>query len=328
VDNCNNCDNCSRKVVWIDGTVIAQKIFSAIARSQFQMTINQTIDVLIGKRTPEIIKKGFDQLKTFGLGKDMQIVEWREYIEQLIALGYIEIAYNYNQYLRLSERCKPILFENQKIELIQFDAHYRAQPVACEVNESSDKIAKTNRLASLKNMLQQQREKLAQTYKTAPQNIFADNVLEEILARLPLTMDELSAVNGMGQQKLSRFGKPILQTLHQFLKEIAAEGAVNFKGYTYFATLHLFEKKLSVSQIADDRKLDPSTIYQHIAKLLEMGIKLDITSLVQPDELAEIEKAFQNKKESSLAMLYDNLKGRISYDKIRVAVAFIRANRN
>jgi ATP-dependent DNA helicase RecQ len=327
-DKCNNCDNCGKKAVWIDGTIIAQKIFSAIARAQFQITLNQTIDVLVGKKNPEIIKKGFDRLKTFGVGKELKVVEWREYIEQLIALGYIEIAYNYNQYLRLSERCNPILFENQKIQLIQFNPSFGEQPLARQSFEDVGKTEKNNTLVSLKNILQQLRERLAQTYKTTPQNIFIDSALEEILARLPLTIDELSAVNGMSQQKLSRFGNAILETLHKFLKQTAAEGKLNFKGCSYFMTWLLFEKKLTIRQIADERRLPPSTIYEHIAKLLEMGIQLDITSLIQPDELASIQKTLENKNEISLSALYDEFNGKITYDNIKVALAFLKAKQN
>lgn len=70
--NCGNCDVCKNPPEHFDGTILVQKALSAIARADEQISTRLLVDVLRGNYTPEIIKKQFDKLKTFGAGRKSQ----------------------------------------------------------------------------------------------------------------------------------------------------------------------------------------------------------------------------------------------------------------
>ncbi|MCS6905373.1 MAG: DNA helicase RecQ [Bacteroidia bacterium] len=309
---CNHCDNCHKQFKEIDGTEIAQKILSAITRTQYQATLPQIVDILIGKKTPEILKNNWHQIKTFGIGKELQPLAWKRYIEQLIALGYIEISYKDKQKLKLHSHCKLVLFEGKKIQLIEFTTTQAVQNPTYVPNALSD----------LKNQLQFLRAKLAEIYKTTPQNIFSDAALTQMLNVLPLTYTELSTIQGLAEQKLNKFGKRILEVIHAYIKQKVAEGKNSLKGSTYFETLFLYEKKWPLDKIAEERKLPLETIYNHLATLLEMGIPIDLSLLFSKQQMEAIQENLQMGQKEEL--LRENIKNHLNPAQLKLAIAYLK----
>src|SRR3989339_823575 len=62
-ENCNTCDACLTDEEKFDATVIAQKIISAILRTEERFGKNHIIDVLLGKNTQQIRRYGHDKIR-------------------------------------------------------------------------------------------------------------------------------------------------------------------------------------------------------------------------------------------------------------------------
>lgn len=108
--DCGNCDVCHHPPKRFDGTILVQKALSAIVRTNQSVGLNLLIDILRGSFRQEITSKGYNQLKTFGVGKDHSYKEWIEYTHQMIQLGYIEINYAASNVLMLTPLGKKVLF--------------------------------------------------------------------------------------------------------------------------------------------------------------------------------------------------------------------------
>ncbi|MEZ4849925.1 MAG: DNA helicase RecQ [Bacteroidia bacterium] len=121
--NCGNCDVCTNPPQKFDGTILAQKALSAIARLPEPVGISMLIDVLRGSSRREVLEKGFDQIKTYGAGSDMSASDWQQCISQLIHLGLVEISYDLGNALRLTPASRDVLFMGSKVELVQFTAY-------------------------------------------------------------------------------------------------------------------------------------------------------------------------------------------------------------
>jgi len=76
-EDCGNCDICRNPPKQIDGTVIAQKALSATSRLRESVAMGMLIDVLRGSGKREILENGFQNIKTYGAGKQTQI-NWCE----------------------------------------------------------------------------------------------------------------------------------------------------------------------------------------------------------------------------------------------------------
>ena len=88
-EDCGNCDGCLTPASTWDGTEAAQKLLSAVYRSDQRFGAAHLVDVLQGKETDKVLQHGHDQLSVFGIGKDMPSTTWRSVARQLIVAGHL-----------------------------------------------------------------------------------------------------------------------------------------------------------------------------------------------------------------------------------------------
>ncbi|HLL59724.1 MAG TPA: ATP-dependent DNA helicase RecQ, partial [Allosphingosinicella sp.] len=117
VEPCGNCDLCNGNASTFDGTVEAQKILSAIARTGEIFGAEHLVNVLVGEATEAVRRHRHDALKTFGIGKDRSKGEWRSLIRQLYAAGLVSVELDGYGSFTLTERGVGVLKGKERIEL-------------------------------------------------------------------------------------------------------------------------------------------------------------------------------------------------------------------
>ena len=91
---CGNCDVCNNPPRTFDGTILTQKALSAIVRSNEKIHVGTCIEILRGMQTPAVVKNHYNELKTFGVGRDTTARDWQAYLLQMMQMGFFEVAYN------------------------------------------------------------------------------------------------------------------------------------------------------------------------------------------------------------------------------------------
>lgn len=201
---CGNCDTCKNPPQMFDGTIIAQKAFSACKRTNEQITMALMIDILRGSQRSEIIEKGYNQIKTYGAGADINNYNWTHFVTQLINQGYFEIDYTDGNKLKTTILAEQVLFENFKVHLTQPPKYEEKQePVKKKGRATAKKYVYDIGLMS---KLKELRKELA-TQKGVPAYVvFPDSTLQAMAEAKPKSLAEMSEVPGVGQFKLNKYG--------------------------------------------------------------------------------------------------------------------------
>ncbi|MCF8308283.1 MAG: DNA helicase RecQ [Bacteroidales bacterium] len=310
-ENCGNCDVCQDPPKYFEGTKVAQKALSAVARLKEGVAAGMLVDILRGSRRREILENNYHQIKTFGAGSDISYRDWQDYLMQLIHQGLLEIAYDDHHKLKLTDQSNKVLFENQPVKL--------TKPVnASDQKEMRKPKTKKERLQDeLFELLKEKRLEIARRENAPAYAVFSDATLHQMAGRRPDNQSELLSIDGVGEQKARNYGPAFLNTIMEF-KITAGD-----KGSTYLVTYDLLRKGYTKDQIAQNRGINPSTINSHIAHLYEKGLDVNILDFITEAELNRIKKAIEAiGTHNGLKALFLWLNEEIPYDKIRLGLAW------
>ncbi|MCI1648101.1 MAG: DNA helicase RecQ [Bacteroides sp.] len=222
--DCGNCDVCKNPPQRFDGTIIVQKALSAIARTEQRVNIHILIDILRGTMSQEVMKKGYHNLKTFGAGRDIPGHDWHDYLLQMLQLGYFEIAYNENNYLKITSSGKDVLFGRVTVQLavirreeitIKKKSKKRPQPFTAKAISGTPSAIEED--TSLFEALRQLRKQLAEQEMIPPYIVMSDKVLHQLSTFHPTTLEEFGNINGIGEYKKKKYGEKFVNTIKKFI---------------------------------------------------------------------------------------------------------------
>ncbi|MCF7964116.1 MAG: DNA helicase RecQ [Methylobacter tundripaludum] len=311
---CGNCDTCLEPVKTWDGTVAAQKALSCIHRTQQRYGVGYLIDVLRGKATERIVKAAHDKLSTFGIGTDIDEQQWHSVFRQLVARGLVAVDFDRFGALQLTEACRPILRGEQQLMLRK---DLKTEKIKGSKRENRQ-FAKTDDTL-LWNALRAKRKMLADAQDVPPYVIFHDATLMAMLEAKPTNRQQMSQLSGVGERKLELYADEFLAVISEFV-DINKNGPIGLSD-TMAESVALFRLGYSVKQIAQQRELQDTTIYGHLAQSLEQGMLVlaDVVELPE-QEIRQIEAAILNLPEeqrNALKPVYELFDGQYSYGVLR-----------
>jgi ATP-dependent DNA helicase RecQ len=217
---CGNCDTCLAPPQTRDGTVVAQKLLSTIVRLDRERDqrygAGQVIDILLGKKTAKVSEQGHHELKTFGIGLELNESQWRGVVRQLLAQGLLAVQGEY-QTLALTEASRDVLRGQRPVTLRQD----MPQPKAARAGAAGGaaggaKLAAADLSPDQEAVFERLRAWRGATAKeqgVPAYVVFHDATLRAIAVAAPSSLAELAEINGVGESKLGKYGAAILEQL-------------------------------------------------------------------------------------------------------------------
>lgn len=314
--DCGNCDICLNPPKRFNGTILVQKALSALIRIKEPIGVNMLINVLRGSRNNIILSHGWDQIKTYGVGKEHSFEKWQDYLLQMLNLGLIEMLYQQNSGLSVTEYGRKVVLNRDDVWLV--DGKATAIPVAKKV----EKPQFSTRNQDLFEALRKKRLEIARKEGKPPYVIFGDATLREMAAIMPLDLIQMESISGVGAYKLNTYGGEFVKVIEHFVNVEKPK-----KATTYQLTGQMLKEGKSPEQVAQKRDLKIETVFSHIGYLIEKGEDFPIVDYVSFKEINKINKAVEKTGETKLLKpLFEELGGKIAFHKIRLALSFLKKN--
>ena len=219
---CGNCDVCKNPPQLFDGTDLVQKALSAIKRCNEEIGFSVTIDILKGSISSVVIAKGYDRIKTFGVGRNVPALDWHAYLLQMLQMGYIEIAYNEDNHLKITPLGEDILYGRKRAQLsviVRDDLRVKKR----QRKDVIPQLALANPDEELFEKLRALRKTIAEEMGTAPYIVLSDKSLRSIAALKPTDLNTFADAYGIGEYKKNRFGKRFVELVCRHLSETPSQ---------------------------------------------------------------------------------------------------------
>ncbi len=228
--DCGHCDVCNNPPRTFDGTVLTQKALSAVVRADEKIAVGTCIEILRGMQTPAITRNHYNELKTFGVGKDVSVRDWQAYMLQMLQMGFFEVAYNMHNQMKVTPLGWKVLKGEHQVSLVIVENEERA-PRQQRVNRpsrgSSIPVVHAERVIFEEEMsgvedkklfeyLRKIRKNLADEQGYPPYIVLSDKSLHELTRMKPTTLQAFGLISGIGEFKIKKYGDTFIKAIKKY----------------------------------------------------------------------------------------------------------------
>jgi ATP-dependent DNA helicase RecQ len=223
--DCGNCDVCANPPRRFDGTRYVQMALSAVKRTEEQIRISTVIEIVKGMRSTNVVKHGYDRLKTFGVGRDVSTNDWQDYLLQMLQMGFIELAYDDGNKVKVTELGSDVLYGHRTAELCVIDRSLKEVPrkkprLHLEIpSVTIPGLPPTDGVEDprLFEALRQLRLQCAQEEGFPPYIVFSDKVLHSLATAKPATLEQFGFIAGIGEHKKQKYGERFVALIRRYI---------------------------------------------------------------------------------------------------------------
>ena len=228
--DCGHCDVCNNPPRTFDGTVLTQKALSAVVRAGEKIAVGTCIEILRGMQTPAVARNHYNELKTFGVGKDVSVRDWQAYMLQMLQMGFFEVAYNMHNQMKVTPLGWKVLKGEHQVSLAIMENEERAphqQRVNRPARGSSIPVVHAERVIfedemagvedkKLFEYLRKIRKNLADEQGYPPYIVLSDKSLHELTKMKPTTLQAFGLISGIGEFKIKKYGDTFIKAIKKY----------------------------------------------------------------------------------------------------------------
>jgi len=304
---CGKCDNCTSagKLKDSSAAYLSEIFIETLEEANEEIPENFLIKLLRGEK----VKESATLFKHFGACKNFSSAEIKGVLADQISKGKILKSIGKRNYLSLpkADKAKP-------------EKTTAGEKLIHETKSYDDEL-------HLYNQLREARKKAADRFMQSGYLICPDNILREVARIRPKNKVLLLSINGFNSRMFNKLGNDFLEIINTYNPVNSSKEKTKEKKelpQNIVETKKLIQKKYTLKEIAETRKLSEAVISMQVETIVEFEPHIDISSLIKKEILQtildEAEKGFENLKD-----LKERLPSRITYPEIRIAVAKLRA---
>ncbi len=280
--NCGECDNCKQPKKSFDGTEEISTILETVIAVKEKFALDHIVNVITGKAENAIKLHQHDQLEIFGEGDDHETKFWTAIGRQALLAGFLSKDIETYGTLKVTDTGHAFLKKPHKIMVVE-DNDYGNTESDDDDDFSGGASADPELFAALKDL----RKKIAKQKNVPPFVVFQDPSLEEMAIQYPITMDELKNITGVGSGKATKFGKPFIDLISQYVEENDIERPMDLvvKSIVNKSVLKVFiiqniDRRISLNDMCKAKGVKMADLLYEIESIVGSGTRIDISYFI------------------------------------------------
>lgn len=327
--NCGSCDNCRNPKELVEAKDNALKTLRAIRTLDERFATDYTVNIIIGRLTPQIAMYRHEGVEEFGIGKDEPDHYWNSLIRQMLLEGLLSKDIEDYGVLKITKKGEEFLKKPRSFKIVLNNLFEEANADDEEGSESGV-AGGTATDEKLFEMLKEVRQKEAKKKSLPPFVVFLENSLQDMATMYPTTMQELEKCQGVSKGKALRYGKPFIELIAKYVEEnnierpddFVMKSVVNKSGNKVYI-IQQVDKKIPLETIAKNKDMRLDVLLEEMETIAASGTKLNldyaIAEMLDDYEQEDIIDYFKGCETSSLQVAQQELSdGGFTWEQLKI----------
>jgi len=324
---CNEfCDNCKNPKERREGQEYVLMLLEAIRDLQETQKAKHYCAFLSGHVTSDMKSYRHDVLPNFGVGKERDEHFWNAVIRQVIVGGLVYKDIETYGTLKLSEDGKEFLKHPRSFSLLKEHDFSGTDDDDTLINMSGKGAAFDE---ALYDMLIDLRKSISKQKNIPPFVIFQEPSLKDMCFQYPITIEELTNIQGVGNGKASRYGSPFVALIKHYVEEndierpqdMVMKSLVNKSGLKV-QLIQNIDRKLPLEDIGRSQGKSMDEVIEEFEAIVSSGTRVNINyyidDILDPENQDEIYEYFSEAETDDLIQAYEEFDGDYTEEELRL----------
>ncbi len=278
-EECNcMCDNCKNPKDKVNVTKEVTQALQGVKALEENYKIKTLVDFITGKSTKEMKDYRFDKRPLFGVGKDKDDIFWHSVFRHAMINELIRKDIETYGVLKMTDLGEAFLKKPYDFEIpINHDFDNQAPDFDAAAGKSAvlDEV--------LVKMLKDLRRQVAKKKNVPPFVIFQDPSLEDMATQYPISMEDMTKIQGVSSGKAQRYGRPFIELIQEYVEaheierptDVVIKQVAN-KSKMKVAIIQAIDKKLPLPEIARQNNIKDYELMEELDAIVSSGTKVNI----------------------------------------------------
>jgi len=298
------CDNCKHPKPKFEGKDYVKKLMETMLACNESFKAKETVKVLVGESNSLIKQHAMLISDVFASGTDKSKEFWHAVIRQTYVKGLITKEIETYGILKVTDQGKDFLKKPYTFQLTEDHDYDQLK------TESSGQQKGTASDMMLFKILKDHRKKIAKAKGLPPPIIFLEPSLIDMANQYPITMEEMSQIQGVGQGKAKKYGQSFIDIIKNYVEENEIERPSDMvvrslanKSSNKIYIIQNIDKKLPLSDIASGKGITVDDLLTEIETIVDSGTKINLSYLIneilEDYQLVELNEVLAESEEAS-----------------------------
>tara|TARA_B100001758_G_C18412998_1_gene617246 strand:+ start:123 stop:2306 length:2184 start_codon:yes stop_codon:yes gene_type:complete len=279
---CNKmCDNCKSPKLKTEGKKFVKLLLECIAGAKERFKPKEIAKIMMGENNA-LIKQNMSHLEdVFGTGKDKTLEFWHSIIRQAYIKKLITKEIEKYGILKLTDAGKYFIKDPQSFQITE-GHDYEQDLTSISTNQKGQATDEM-----LFKMLKNLRKKFAKEINLPPAIIFTEPSLIDMANQYPITIEEMSKIQGVGIGKANKYGHKFIDLINRYVAENEIVRPQDFmvrsvanKSSNKIYIIQSLDKRLTIDDIANGKGLSSEELLKEMEEIVEAGTRLNLSHII------------------------------------------------